>query len=464
MLKCSTRLRGDYIGMQNNPTLLMPNNCITKMKKISTPLCNYLLLMFVILAAETKAQDVGIGTLSPDHKLHVSSNTSTLFKLDNTTNLNTGIMSEMYFKTGAHYTGALKTIGNGAVTARLGFFTYAVTNPTALLERMSIMDNGNVGIGTNNPGFLLDVNGRIRARHSTGNTAGVVLMDAANINNAAFVGMKTDDEVGFYGYDGGGWGLTMNTVSGDVNIVGSQLYVTAGEPFYTASFTNTSGNDYPAVFAEADNVAGMGVGVHSEGGETGLYAIANKSGGSNHRYGVECFGQNGPANNYGLYASGAGGNNAYGIYATAFNGTTNWGGYFSGSVYSTGSYQGSDRKLKRDILPLTNAVQLIKALKPSTYLYKTNEYKQMELPEGKQYGLVADEVKQVFPSMVKQAVQPAKYENDDRSHGRMLADEVSFEAVNYTAMIPVLIAAMQEQQAMIEAQQRRIEELEAKMK
>nr|MBP6680872.1 tail fiber domain-containing protein [Saprospiraceae bacterium] len=114
--------------------------------------------------------------------------------------------------------------------------------------------------------------------------------------------------------------------------------------------------------------------------------------------------------------------------------------------------------------PLSNAVQLIKALKPSSYLYKTNEYKQMELPEGRQFGLVADEVKQVFPSMVKQVVQPAKYENDDHSSGRVVAEEVSFEAVNYTAMIPVLIAAMQEQQAMIEAQQRKIEELEAKIK
>ncbi|HSF88023.1 MAG TPA: hypothetical protein VLA46_01335, partial [Saprospiraceae bacterium] len=82
------------------------------MKKISTPLHFLILFVPLVLVIEAKAQDVGIGTLSPDHTLHVSSNTSTLFKLDNTTNLNTGIMSEMYFKTGSHYTGALKTIGN----------------------------------------------------------------------------------------------------------------------------------------------------------------------------------------------------------------------------------------------------------------------------------------------------------------------------------------------------------------
>ena len=88
----------------------------------------------------------------------------------------------------------------------------------------------------------------------------------------------------------------------------------------------------------------------------------------------------------------------------------------------------------------------------------------MQLPEGKQYGLIADEVKQVFPTLVKQAVQPAKYENDDHRSGKILTDEVSFEAVNYTALVPVLIAAIQEQQAMIEAQQQRIAELEAKIR
>lgn len=433
------------------------------MKQISASLRLLMLLTGLSLACELKAQDVGIGTLSPDHKLHISDNTSQLLKLENTTSLNTGVLSEMYFKTGTHYTGAVKTIGNGTLLARLGFFTYAATVPSGLLERMSIMDNGQVGIGTNSPGFLLDVNGRMRVRNG-GGTAGVTLMDAANTTNVAFVGMKDDDEVGLYGYGGGGWGLTMSTTSGDVSILGSQLYVTSGDQFYTAYFANTSGNGDPAVFVEADNVAGAGIGIVAEGGETGIYAIANKVGGTNHRYGINCVGQNGPANNYGVYASGAGGNNAYGIYATAFNGTTNWGGYFSGSVFTTGTYQGSDRKLKSDIQPLNNALQLINALKPSTYLYKTSEYGSMQLPEGKQYGLIADEVKQVFPTLVKQAVQPAKYENDDYRSGKILTDEVSFEAVNYTALVPVLIAAIQEQQAMIEAQQQRIAELEAKIR
>jgi len=433
------------------------------MKKISTPLCICLILLSVVSAREINAQDVGIGTLAPDHRLHISSNTSTLLKLDNTSTLGAGVMSEMYFKTGNFYTGALKTIGTSPVAARLGLFTYAVTNPTALLERMSILDNGNVGIGTNSPGYLLDVNGRMRVRNGGGsNTAGIYFMDDANLVNRGFVGMYDDNTIGFYGANGGGWGLTMSTSSGDVSIVGGQLYVTTTEG-YAGHFAKY-GSGGAAVEAVAESVGGSGIGLEAQGGAYGVYAIADEFGES-HRYGVYAAGRHGDGNNYGVYATSFSGNNAYGIYATASGGSSsNWAGYFSGNVYSSGSYQGSDRKLKSDILPLSNAVQLIKALKPSSYLYKTNEYKQMELPEGRQYGLVADEVKQVFPSMVKQVVQPAKYENDDHNSGRVVAEEVSFEAVNYTAMIPVLIAAMQEQQAMIEAQQRKIEELEAKMK
>ena len=430
------------------------------MKKYSTPLYYVFLLLGMVFVGETKAQNVGIGTYGPDHKLQVTSNTSALFKLENTTPLNAGVSAEMYLKTGLHYTGAVKTIGTGPFTSRLGLFTYAVTNPTALLERMSILDNGFVGVGTTTPAFVMDVNGRMRVRNGNG-TAGVVFTDAANAANHGMVGMKDDSHIGLYGFDGAVWGLTMDTYGGNVSI-SSQLDVNS-DASYTAHFNNYSGDNYPAVEAVAASVAGYGVAIEGKGGETGVYGLADMAG-SGHRYGLEGYGRHGSGNNYGVYATAFYGANAYGVYASATGATNNWAGYFSGSVYTSGSYQGSDRKLKNDIRPMDHAVQLIKNLKPSTYVYKTTEYDQMQLPEGRQYGLIADEVKQVFPSMVKQVVQPTQYENDDRTNGRIVAEEVSFEAVNYTAMIPVLIAAMQEQQATIETLQRKIEELEAKMK
>lgn len=61
-----------------------------------------------------------------------------------------------------------------------------------------VADNGNVGIGVNivDPAYSLDVDGRIGVRHN-GNTAGVHFNNSKN-EAGGFVGMKTDDQVGFY--------------------------------------------------------------------------------------------------------------------------------------------------------------------------------------------------------------------------------------------------------------------------
>jgi trimeric autotransporter adhesin len=67
-------------------------------------------------------------------------------------------------------------------------------------------------------------------------------------------------------------------------------------------------------------------------------------------------------------------------------------------------------------------------------------------------------LEKVFPQLVTKAVQPAEYENGDRN-GKKLNDEVQFKAVNYTGLIPVLTKAMQEQQLLINQQQKTIDDL-----
>jgi hypothetical protein len=71
----------------------------------------------------------------------------------------------------------------------------------------------------------------------------------------------------------------------------------------------------------------------------------------------------------------------------------------------------------------------------------------MGFPKGKQIGLIADEVKQVFPELVKATVSPARYDKDRK----LLAKEEKYESVDYIALIPVLIASIQEQQKTIDA-------------
>ena len=91
--------------------------------------------------------------------------------------------------------------------------------------RMMIKPDGNVGIGTNAPTFRLDVAGRVRLKQNIGSfndteSAGMWLFQNTPNAERAFVGMRDDDHVGFFGNNGIGWGLVMNTQSGNVGVLG----------------------------------------------------------------------------------------------------------------------------------------------------------------------------------------------------------------------------------------------------
>jgi Head domain of trimeric autotransporter adhesin len=86
-------------------------------------------------------------------------------------------------------------------------------------ERVRVQGNGNVGIGNTDPSYLLDVNNRMRIRSGgdLSNTAGLWLNRTDNAALQAFVGIESDNTVGFYG-TGSGWSFTMNTNTGKVKI------------------------------------------------------------------------------------------------------------------------------------------------------------------------------------------------------------------------------------------------------
>lgn len=267
------------------------------------------------------------------------------------------------------------------------------------------------------------------------------LTKAAAIGYNARVTTSNSVVIGGTGADAVKVGVGMTNPNYLVDVIGD-----AGR---AGSFVNTNAvSGFVGLYGSTNNTANVGQGGLFMGGYNGATGRADMVGVGD-RIGLIGYGFYGAISNYGVYGYGYGGTTAYGVYGYASGATTNWAGFFSGDVYGT-SYTASDRKLKNDIQPLSNSMALINRLKPTTYHFKTDEYKYMNLPEGLQYGLIADEVKEVLPSAVKKAVNPAVYENGDEKSGKLLFDAVEFNALNYTEMIPILIGGMQEQQKQIE--------------
>lgn len=105
-----------------------------------------------------------------------------------------------------------------------------------------------------------------------------------------------------------------------------------------------------------------------------------------------------------------------------------------GDARATGLWFTSDERLKKDIQGVKNALDKIERLEPRTYHYDTTRKGFGYLPQEKQWGLIAQNVKEVFPTLVKESEH---FTEDGKSVG-------NFESVNYTALIPVLVSAVQD--------------------
>ncbi len=111
----------------------------------------------------------------------------------------------------------------------------------------------------------------------------------------------------------------------------------------------------------------------------------------------------------------------------------------NGNLTITGTLtQASDARLKKNIVPVKNALEKVMQLKGYTY-----NWKDPQRDPTLQSGVLAQELQQVLPELVRQ-------------------DDKGMLSVNYTGIIPVMIEAMKEQQKMIIKLQGEIERLKTK--
>ena len=203
----------------------------------------------------------------------------------------------------------------------------------------------------------------------------------------------------------------------------------------------------------------------NSGSTSNLYGLYNYSYSySNYSYGAYnyCLANGGNGTKYGLYtrlfcSTGDGTGSRYALYAS--NGCSGgYAGYFAGNVYVSGTItSASDLATKRNVAELNGALSLVSQLQPKTYDYKIEEHN--SLPEGKQYGLIAQDLEVVIPELVQEVeLFDESDEVDDSGNVAEPTSKGTIKTVNYIGLIPVLVKATQEQQELIEEQRAQIEQ------
>lgn len=206
-----------------------------------------------------------------------------------------------------------------------------------------------------------------------------------------------------------------------------------------------------------------GVGVEGVAQGSSVFNIGVKAVALNgvNAYGLNSAAESGSSNNYGVNSHARFGVTSYGVKASATQGTAHnygvfasagipnadpWAGYFVGDVFGSGGLlTPSDEHLKENIEDLGNGLDVIMAIHPKTYLYRTEEFEQMSLPSGPQAGVLAQDLEVVLPALVRSTSHPAILD----SAGQEVTAAVDFKAIRMEGIIPYLIAGMQAQQSII---------------
>ena len=351
--------------------------------------------------------NVGIGTSSPSQKLDVSlaQNNSTLV---NVTNTNSGASSRTGFSansdtvqtnlyaTASGYTAVSAWQGAGVLSVGSGSTNGLILNcegqpikfSISRTEAMRIDTAGNVGIGTSSPAYDLQVSKTV--------AAGNVI---SNINNPSSTGAAR-----LY-------------LGNDFSANAAYFQVFGSSHAVKPSVINIGGNaNYPLVF-DTNGTERMRI---TSGGNV----LVGKTTDNDTTLGVRITG--GIVNS----ASNADFWNAYSTTASAYRFyVTN-----AGTVTATSTTISaiSDQRLKENVRDLDTGLDAIMSVKPRRFDWKEGK----GLDKKDDVGFIAQEFETVFPNSVNTS--------------KAGADGIEYKTVNHGELIPTLVKAIQEQQAMIE--------------
>ncbi|GAB3941269.1 hypothetical protein GCM10028805_04240 [Spirosoma harenae] len=273
--------------------------------------------------------------------------------------------------------------------------------------RMTILNNGNVGIGTTNPGYKLDVAGDVRI---IGNNR---IEGVTNIaGTTLFEGTAFD---GIVGIRGSAVNALVNITNTADESTGAALSVRSQDYYGTIRATNTRTSFYGAPAILAKTMYGRYSG-HFQGGRILVEggSDGSRSGGIEFAN-LESFRVPDPQAYVGMRDD-----NELGIFGFPIGDWLLRFNIRSGSICSRSAIAlCSDQRLKRDFSPLTASLTHLMQLQGKHYFWQNDHIPDL------QTGFVAQEIQQIFPELVQ-------------------TDDKGFLSVNYIGFIPHLVEAVKE--------------------
>jgi hypothetical protein len=283
------------------------------------------------------------------------------------------------------------------------------------LVRMTLDASGNLGIGTTSPGYKLDVLGNVN-RFAGASVDGIFLSTVA-ATDTSFYGANYFNNNGTEGVNASGrasWRIATLTAGSPTFSIGYRAPSAGAGVFSTPLTIDASGNLLVGK-TSTSATSGAGVQAHATGYVNAVTASSTSA-----------------FSTYELYSTGA---SAYRFFVDA-----------AGTVYATSATISalSDQRHKENVRNLNVGLSEIMALKPRLYDWK--EGKGAGIKNAR--GFIAQEFEEVFPDLIDEWKDPAP------------EGEEPYKSVRQD-LIPVLVKAIQEQQALITTLTARITALES---
>lgn len=364
---------------------------------------------------------VGIGTTSPAERLHVAGDIRLQQAIPEIKFVSEGNVNRWYL-------GA-----NISDTVNGGFIIGSGADIGTGTERMRITADGNVGIGTSTPTARLDVRGEITNFVGTFGTQRVLQnwgWDNAVARWKPVI--EADASFSLYNYDTGGGTPVRSFFSTNGTGTFTQFSNSARAPiFFDSDNTGYYANPAGDSFFQGRTRFGPVAGSVSNGNQVGLEIMNNGGTGdgnvaamSYHCQGLYAIHQHLRADGY--FGIGGWSAAAWRWYVYMVNGDMT----ASGNVVAY-----SDPRLKENITKIDNPIEKLTKLNGVRFRWKENSI--LGHPGEYDYGVLANEVQEVFPEIVA-----------DTMHDSPDGDK--YKAVAYDKLVPVLIEAVKSQQNEIE--------------